>query len=236
MFRNNTCYTDNEDAGFNKEDEGFVISVKRVCLTDMANVFEILIQGGGWVRRMEFPPVTSARRTKLLEKLARVHVKKGEAQKLRLPFAYPSQWVDWSTEHSIRSSERRERILRVRLGPPGQLIRYRGVGWGGGVPSRGRSPYVSVQAPQKVYGIGADLIIRPDGTVGIGIERIIGCPFDRTSFQRRCPYPVRPFCCALEQRKEVAGSGEEGEGCCAGDELRSASHGERGSAYSQRGG
>lgn len=47
MFRNNTCYTDNEDAGFNKEDEGFVISVKRVCLTDMANVFEILIQGGG---------------------------------------------------------------------------------------------------------------------------------------------------------------------------------------------
>lgn len=82
------------------------------------------------MRRMEFPPVTSARRTKLLEKLARVHVKKGEAQKLRLPFAYPSQWVDWSTEHSICSSERRERILRVRLGPPGQLIRYRGVGWG----------------------------------------------------------------------------------------------------------
>ena len=97
------------------------------------------------MRRMEFLPVTSARRTKLLEKLARVHVKKGEAQKLRLPFAYPSQWVDWSTEHSISSSERRERILRVRLGPSGHLIRYRGEAWGG-VSSRGRSPYVSVQA------------------------------------------------------------------------------------------
>ena len=49
-------------------------------------------------------------------RLAPVHVKKGEAQKRKLPCARPSQWVEW-TEHSIHSPERHVYILHVRCHP-----------------------------------------------------------------------------------------------------------------------
>lgn len=85
----------------------------------MVNVFEIPHTGErGCDEWNPIDPVTSAARTKPPSKVARVHVKKGEVQKLKLPFARPSEWVEESTEHSIYSSERRECILHVRFDIP----------------------------------------------------------------------------------------------------------------------